>query len=308
MNPQISVIIPTYNRASLIQRAIHSVFRQSFGDWELIVVDDGSTDSTQDTLISYTNHSKVRLFKTENRGVSAARNLGIRQARGTWIAFLDSDDEWLPTKLEKQMEESQKHPEIFIIHGDEIWIRKGLRVNPMKKHQKKGGDIFHQALKLCCISPSTVFIKKNLFEKIGGFREDFPVCEDYDLWLRITSRYPVGYIDDFLIKKHGDHLDQLSRQYKAMDYWRVLSLFYCLSPINPNPNPISHKLSTVTAKTSTTRVHGKWRLNPKQQRQAKNELLKKGNILLKGYRKHENLKNFDRIFAILNFYGDDDSQ
>ncbi len=281
MTPWVSVIIPTYNRASVVQKAIHSVFNQSFENWELILVDDGSTDNTRELLQPYTNHSKVKLLKTENKGVSAARNLGVEKACGKWIAFLDSDDQWFPEKLEKQMAESRRNPEFSIIHGDEMWIRQGVRVNPMKKHQKKGGDLFDQALKLCCISPSTVLIKKNLFDKVGGFREDFPVCEDYDLWLRITSRYPVGYIDDFLVKKYGGHRDQLSGKYKAMDYWRVLSLSHCLSSIP---------------------------LDPKKQRLAKTELHQKGNILLKGYRKHENLKNFDRIFAILNFYGDDDSQ
>ncbi len=278
MPPQVSVIIPTYNRASVIQRAIHSVFNQNFGDWELVIVDDGSTDNTRELLAAYANCSKIRLFKTANRGVSAARNLGIRQASGNWMAFLDSDDQWLPTKLEKQMEESRKHPKIFIIHGDEIWIRRGVRVNSMKKHQKKGGDIFHQALKLCCISPSTVLIKKDLFDELGGFREDFPVCEDYDLWLRVTSRYSVGYIDDFLIKKYGGHQDQLSGQYKAMDYWRVLALSHCLSSMG---------------------------LSREKQRQAKAELHQKGNIFLKGCRNHGNLKNFDKIFAILNVYSND---
>ena len=279
MIPKVSVIIPTHNRASFVQKAVQSVFDQSFKNWELIIVDDGSTDNTQDLLKFHANHPKVRLLKTLNRGVSAARNLGVRQALGTWIAFLDSDDQWLPEKLEKQMDESRRNPKISIIHGNEIWVRRGIRVNPMKKHQKRGGDLFSQALKLCCISPSTVLIKKSLFDKVGGFREDFPVCEDYDLWLRITSCYPVGYIDDFLIKKYGGHGDQLSGRYRAMDYWRVLSLSYCLSSL---PLP------------------------PEKQKQAKVELRQKGNILLKGYRKHGNLENFDRIFAILGFYGDDD--
>lgn len=280
MTPRVSVIIPTYNRASVIRRAVESVFDQSFCDWELIIVDDGSTDNTRDLLKPYADHPRVRLFETENKGVSAARNLGVRRARGAWIAFLDSDDQWLPEKLEKQVGQSQKDPDIPVIHGDEIWIRRGVRVNPMKKHQKKGGDIFAQALRLCCISPSTVFMKKSLFDKVGYFKEHFPVCEDYDLWLRITGRYPVGYIDDFLVKKYGGHPDQLSSRHKVMDYWRVLSLSDCLCSV---------------------------RLDPEKQRQAKTELLRKGDILLKGYRKHENLKNFDRIFAILNFYRDDNN-
>ena len=177
MIPDVSVIIPTYNRASFISRAVESVLNQSFKKWELIIVDDGSTDNTQDILKIYENQTRIKLLKTKNRGVSAARNLGVRQALGYWIAFLDSDDQWLPEKLEKQMRESLKNPGVSIIHGNEIWIRRGVRVNPMKKHQKKGGDIFSQALGLCCISPSTVLIKKKLFDEVGGFRENFPVCE-----------------------------------------------------------------------------------------------------------------------------------
>ena len=273
-NPKISVIIPTYNRASVIQRAVNSVYGQSFGDWELILVDDGSTDQTHKLLKAFRQDSRFRYFKTENRGVSSARNLGLKQARGEWIAFLDSDDEWLPKKLEKQIQKARENPCFSIIHGDEIWIRRGVRVNPMKKHQKRGGDLFSQAVQLCCISPSTVFIKKNLFNKVGLFRVTLPVCEDYDLWLRITSRYSVGYIDDFLIKKYGGHSDQLSGKYKAMDYWRVLSLHNCLCSIQ---------------------------LSAEKRVQASVELHRKGNILLKAYRKHENLRDFDRIFAILNF-------
>ena len=177
-------------------------------------------------------------------------------------------------KLEKQIHKARENPNLSLIHGNEIWIRRGIRVNPMKKHQKKGGDLFAQSVRLCCISPSTVFIKKSLFEKVGFFKENFPVCEDYDLWLRITSRYSVGYIEDFLVKKYGGHSDQLSRKYKAMDFWRVLSLYNCLCSIQ-----------------LTTEKRGL----------AKAELVKKGNLLLKAYRKHENLSNFDRIFAILNF-------
>ena len=271
MLARVSVIIPTYNRRSVIDRAIGSVFNQSFGDWELLVVDDGSTDGTWEHLQQYEDQ-RVRLFRTENKGVSAARNLGIQKARGPWVAFLDSDDQWLAAKLEKQMVEAQKNPECPLIHGNEIWIRNGVRVNPMKKHEKKGGDVFSQALKLCCISPSAAMIKKSLLDELGGFREDFPVCEDYDLWLRITSRYLVGYVGDFIVKKYGGNRDQLSRRYKAMDYWRVLAISNCIC--------CAH-------------------LSPEKCKQARGELHHKAGILLKAYRKHENLENFDRVFSLL---------
>lgn len=267
MKPLVSVIIPTYNRAQTIERAVNSVLGQTMGNLELIVVDDGSTDETQEILKKF---QYIRVISTENQGVSRARNLGVQAAKGSWVAFLDSDDEWLPEKLAKQFHEASLKPECQLVHGDEIWIRNGVRVNPMKKHAKSGGDIFENALKLCCISPSTAMIKKSLFEELGGFREDFPVCEDYDLWLKVTARHPVAYVDDFLIKKYGGHEDQLSRRYKAMDYWRVVSMLDLLEN-----SPLSEK---------------KWEMLFK-------EVQKKSDILLKGYRKHQNLSQYDFIFS-----------
>lgn len=271
MSPKVSVIIPTYNRASVLNRAIDSVLGQTFKDWELIIVDDGSTDETSELLQSH-SHESLSIYRTSNQGVSAARNLGLQKAHGEWVAFLDSDDEWLPEKLAKQMAYAEAHPDILIVHGEEIWVRNGVRVNPMKKHQKRGGDIFGDAVKLCCISPSTVLLKKSLLLDLGGFREDYPVCEDYDLWLKITCKHPVGFIEDFLIKKYGGHEDQLSRKYFAMDYWRVKSLSHILGELKNDLN--------------------KYEV-------AQKELNKKSNVLLKGYRKHQNLENYQEVFEFL---------
>ena len=218
----VSVIVPVYNRAKLVTRAIDSVLKQSRPPLEIIVVDDGSTDETPDVLRQY--GSKIKIIRQAHRGVSAARNRGIRSARGQWIALLDSDDEWLPKKLAMAEEFHRRHPEYLIFQSEEIWIRKGKRVNPKKKHRKYGGWIFKQSLPLCIVSPSAVIFHRSLLEQIGLFDESFPVCEDYDLWLRVAKKFPVGLDERAGIIKYGGHEDQLSHQYWGMDYFRVLAM------------------------------------------------------------------------------------
>ena len=254
-------------------RAIQSVIQQTEKCWELLLVDDGSTDGTQELLEPFFEEPRIKVIRLkDNRGVSFARNRAIEQSQGSWLSFIDSDDEWLPEKLEKQFDALRAHEEASWVHGEEIWIRNGVRVNPMKKHQKMGGDIYFSCLKLCCVSPSTVMIKKEVLKEVGLFREDFPVCEDYDLWLKIATKYPILFIQDFLIKKYGGHEDQLSRRYRAMDYWRVIAM--------------EDRLKS-------------GRLNQEQRRQTVEEIHKKASVLLKGYRKHGNLEKFDFIFQIL---------
>ena len=218
----ISVIIPTYNRTHLLPRALDSILSQSCLPNEIIVVDDGSTDDTSVLMTSV--YPEIVFIQQSNTGVSCARNVGIKRASGDWIAFLDSDDEWFPEKLEVQMNALYKNPELKICHTNEIWIRNGTRVNPKKKHEKFGGWIFQKCLPLCCISPSSVIIHKSIFDEAGLFDDSLLVCEDYDLWLRITARNPVLYIEKPLLRKYGGHNDQLSRKYWGMDRFRIKSL------------------------------------------------------------------------------------
>ncbi|MEM7233975.1 MAG: glycosyltransferase family A protein, partial [Planctomycetota bacterium] len=223
----VSVIIPTYNRAEWICHAVRSVFDQTVPPLEVIVVDDGSTDDTGQVVRK--EFPGVRYFRQANRGVSAARNKGIIEARGQWLAFLDSDDRWLPNKLERQLaavkEQYLQGGDVFrVCHSDEIWIRDGQRVNATKKYAKAGGHIFQKCLPVCAISPSTAMISRSVFEDVGGFDETMPVCEDYDLWLRITCREPVLYVDEPLIEKYGGHDDQLSTQEWGMDRFRIAAL------------------------------------------------------------------------------------
>lgn len=221
LNPCISVIIPTYNRCWILKEAIDSVLSQKFSDIEIIVVDDGSTDATNELLSTYGD--QVTSIFQENKGVSAARNVGISIARGDYITFLDSDDMWLTEKLSSQHEFFQSHPDAYICQTDEIWIRNGVRVNPKNRHKKPSGMIFEPSLQLCLVSPSAVMIKKSLFDAVGLFNESFPACEDYDLWLRIGLYYPIYLIDKQLVVKRGGHDDQLSRN-SGLDRYRILSI------------------------------------------------------------------------------------
>ncbi len=218
----ISVVIPTHNRAQILGRALDSVVGQTYPVKEIIVVDDGSTDDTQELLARC--YPQVTIIAQQNRGVSAARNTGIKAARGNWIALLDSDDEWLPEKLDAQAETLGENDEMQFCHTDEIWIRNGRRVNAMHKHQKTGGWIYRHCLPLCAISPSSALMHRSVFDACGLFDESLPACEDYDMWLRVCSRMPVAYVDKKLIAKYGGHDDQLSKRHWGMDRFRVTAL------------------------------------------------------------------------------------
>jgi len=221
IKPQVSVIIPTYNRAWVIKEAIDSVLTQDYTEFELIVVDDGSTDQTFDVLESYRNDIKV--LSQKNKGVSAARNRGIAEASGNFIAFLDSDDLWLSQKLSVQIDFFNQTPDALICQTEEVWIRNGLRVNPKKRHKKPSGMIFKPSLRLCLVSPSAVMIRRHLLDRVGRFDETLPACEDYDLWLRISCRFPIYLIDTPLIIKRGGHDDQLSKG-AGLDKFRIKAI------------------------------------------------------------------------------------
>ena len=220
-NPLISVIIPVYNRGYMLKHAIDSVLAQDFKNFELIISDDGSTDNTFEIIRSYGN--RVKAIHMDNKGVSAARNRGLAIASGDFIAFLDSDDLWLPNKLSAQIDFFNSNHKALICQTEEIWIRNGVRVNPMKKHKKRSGMIFEPSLLLCLVSPSAVMIKRELFNIAGLFDESLPACEDYDLWLRITCKFPVFLIDKPLIIKQGGHEDQLSKM-PCLDKYRIKSI------------------------------------------------------------------------------------
>ncbi len=219
--PLVSAIIPTFNRGWILREAVQSVLDQTYHPLEIIVVDDGSTDDTREILRLFGDRITV-LFQ-ENKGVSAARNLGIKHSHGELVAFLDSDDLWTPDKIACQVAFFNNNPDAVICQTEEIWIRNGKRVNPKNKHKKLSGMIFEPSLSLCLVSPSAVMIQRSLFELKGYFDEALPACEDYDLWLRIATTHAIDLIDRACTVKRGGHDDQLSSHH-SLDKYRIRSI------------------------------------------------------------------------------------
>jgi glycosyltransferase involved in cell wall biosynthesis len=233
VQPAISVVIPTHDRLPMLREAVRSVEEQTLGGWELIVVDDGSGDGTWAWLASQPRIHPVR--HPERRGPAAARNSGARAARGRLLAFLDSDDLFVPAKLQHQLELLDAEPGVALCHTDEIWLRNGRPLRQLPKHGKRGGWIFEHCLPMCRISPSSAVVRRDLFLELGGFDEELEVAEDYELWLRLTCRHPVGFIEQPLVIKRGGHPDQLSMRYGRIEMFRVEALRRVLlrAPLSP---------------------------------------------------------------------------
>ncbi len=253
----VSIIVPTFDRAPVLGRAIQSVLSQTYANWELHVVDDGSNDTTG-TEVTGLDDPRVHYMRIEHSGVSAARNAGIRCARHPWVAFLDSDDYWQPRKLERELEELDRNPSYPVVYTNEIWIRRGVRVNQKNRHRKYSGWVFTRCLPLCIISPSSVLLDREILVQCGLFDETLPVCEDYDLWLRVAARFPVLFVDEPLIVKTGGHDDQLSKSLWGMDRYRLQAL------MNVYQSP--------------------W-LTPDQRRATAREIMEKARILETGFAK-----------------------
>jgi len=235
MTPEVSVIIPTFNRCAMLREAIDSVLAQSTPAFELIVIDDGSTDGTAEHLARLAETIRIKIERIEHRGPSAARNRGAALARAPLIAFLDSDDLWSPAKLERQIAFMRDNPGCAISQTREIWIRNGRRVNPGYRHRKRAGDIFVDSLRTCLIGMSSVMIRTDLFRSSGGFDEHMAAAEDYDLWLRILIDHEAGLLDEPLVTRRGGHPDQLSATTPALDRFRILALAKLLSDYRLSP-------------------------------------------------------------------------
>jgi glycosyltransferase involved in cell wall biosynthesis len=235
--PFFSIIIPTYNRADFLKIAINSVIEQSFQDFELIIVDDGSDDATKEVLNCYDTYKNIRYIHQPHKGVSETRNKGIRSANGEFICFLDSDDRFRTDKLAVTYKYIKKYPKYKIFHTEEVWYRNGGLLPQKIYHKKPTGFVFENAVKLCCISISTAAINKKVFEKSGLFDISLHACEDYDFWLRVTSEFSVHLIPEYLTIKEGGHRGQQSKKYPAMDKFRIYALAKilnsgCLKPQN----------------------------------------------------------------------------
>jgi len=228
-----TVVIPTHNRRAFVREAVISVLAQGGTGCEVIVVDDGSEDGTAAALRNEFG-AAVRLIETANRGVSAARNAGVLAGRGDLVAFLDSDDVWLPGKLAAQFA-CLADPAVQICQTQEIWMRDGVRVNPSRRDRKPSGRIFSESLRRCLVSASTVMLRRSLFERVGGFDESLPACEDYDLWLRIARDTEIHLVDHAYVVRRAGHADQLSRRFWGMDRFRVAALARLLAADDLEP-------------------------------------------------------------------------
>ncbi|MFH1684349.1 MAG: glycosyltransferase family A protein [Candidatus Margulisiibacteriota bacterium] len=253
----VSVIIPVYNRRIMVQEAVASVLAQDFQDYEIIIVEDGS-DNLQSMFRPSAMKETVRYYYRPHKGVSAARNFGASVANGDYLAFLDSDDLWDKKKLSKQLAYLRQHSEYKICYTNESWFMSGSYLNQKEKHRKYEGQIFDKCLPLCIISCSSILMEKQIFFELGGFDESLPVCEDYDLWLRMSARHPIGYLDEPLVNKRGGHPEQLSRAYWGMDRFRIKALEKLLNR----------------------------KITDEQRRLVKRELRIKYKILINGSRKH----------------------
>jgi glycosyltransferase involved in cell wall biosynthesis len=222
--PFFSVIIPTYNRKHYVKIAIESVLRQDFDDYELIVVDDGSSDGTEVYLKQVGFGPRCRYLYQANKGPSAARNSGIRQAQGEYICFLDSDDRFVHYKLSVAHEYIQQYPDYRIFHTEELWYRDGAYLAQKDCHTKPEGFCFEQALTICCVSLSTAVVHRSVFDTVGLFDEAFYSCEDYDFWLRALQSFPIKLIPQYLTIKDGGRKDQQSQKYFGMDRFRVAAI------------------------------------------------------------------------------------
>ncbi|MBE0460154.1 MAG: glycosyltransferase [Candidatus Aminicenantes bacterium] len=275
----LSIIIPTFNRASFLREAIQSVLAQdqfetlySSGEIEILIVDDGSSDGTRDIVEAF--RPRVKYYYQTHKGVSSARNKGLRLAKGNLIAFLDSDDLWNRDKLRIQMNFMNAFPKVMVCYTEEIWIRRGVFVNPKKKHKKYSGYIFDKVLTICLLSLSSAMFRREVFDEVGCFDEEFPACEDYDFGIRVAQKYPVYLIRKPLIVKRGGHADQLSRKYWGMDRFRIRAL---------------EKALTLD-------------LTLEQRRLVEQELIKKCQVLVAGYKKRNKMKDAQKYLQLIDKY------
>jgi len=223
--PLISVIIPVYNRFEMAKEAVASVLGQTYRNFELIIVDDGSTDMTSLLPTYYDDEVRIKYIKIKHSGMPGhVRNMGVEISVGKYLAFLDSDDLWMNNKLEKQIEFLEKNSAYRVVHTREAWVRSGKIISQAGFRHKRSGDIFLDALEKCIIGPSTVLLETDLYKELGGFRDDLEIAEDYELWLRLTDPNTIGYIDEPLITKRAGHVGQLSEKYGQIEIFRIRGL------------------------------------------------------------------------------------
>lgn len=214
--PTVSVVVPTYNRANRLHRSIESVLAQTFDDLELLVVDDGSTDHTEEVVQGYDDDRITYVVHEENRGASAARNTGIERASGEYIAFLDSDDEWLPRKLERQVAELESRPPewVAVYCGVELadescclreYARRAGLPRLTKTEGAEGGvELVKDVLRDCLHTSagSTLLVSADVVDAVDGFDESFERFQDPEFLIRVLRQGKLAYVDETLVRRY----------------------------------------------------------------------------------------------------------
>ena len=211
MHPEVSVIITSYNYGRFLAGALESTLGQTFGDFEVIVVDDGSTDDTSEVVRRYLDDPRVRYLHTEHIGQPGAKNAGIREARSPFVAFLDADDLWLPTKLERQLELFRSDPDLGVTYTRQILIDEEGYELEYKQPILHQGQVLETLFRGNFVCFSSSMIARRVLDEVGSFDEGIPMSIDYDLWLRVAMRHRFDYVDEPLVKYRTGHAN-LSRR------------------------------------------------------------------------------------------------
>ncbi len=296
MIPLFSVIIPFYQREDLLLEALQSALNQSCKEYEIILINDGTPHISDKLQRCIADYPVIRYVEQPHSGFpGAVRNRGVAHATGEWLAFLDSDDLWVPHKLERckayingagstamsaGTDSTALHlhnlPKVYpLIHSREEWIRNGERVSQRKQKHAREGDIFFDALKKCIIGPSTTVMRRDIFLELGGFREDIEIAEDYELWLRYCDRYKVSYIEEPLVIKRAGPWEQLSTKYQEIEIFRI------------------HALKELVDREIFTKDH---------QQEASQELARKCHIYGMGAEKRGDQHRADTYYSLANRY------
>lgn len=232
IDPNICAIIPVRDRPRLLRKAITSVLAQSVLPGELIIAVDqstlaGSNDAEAAESLRVQAEAagtRFELIAAGGHGPAAARNQAAGLSRAHWLAFLDSDDRWAAEKLEKQRDFLKRRPHLVACQTSETWTRHGKLIAQPQRLAPRGGRFLRDSFRTCLISCSSLMIARTTFEELGGFDESYPVCEDFELWLRLLIRHPVGLVAERLTHKHSGDWPQLSRTTPAPDYHRVRAI------------------------------------------------------------------------------------
>ncbi|MES0488908.1 MAG: glycosyltransferase family 2 protein [Leptospirales bacterium] len=275
----VDVVIPTYERYDLTYEAVKSVLDQTYKHLQIYIIEDGSNVCCE-LKKEFQQDERIHYFALgRNRGTSYARNFGAKKGKNPLLAFLDSDDLWLPDKLEKQIQYFKDNPEYKWLHTNEAWFRNGAPVKQKSMHRKQGGKFLEKLFQRCIISASSVLFRREFFETSGYFLPHLRIGEDYELWLRLNYLEPVGFLEENLTIKRAGEWDQLSA-ITEIDRYRVLALHRFYKKHENEKGFLPFKES------------------------CRNEIIHKIEILLKGANKHNNtsrIKQYQdwlRLFAI----------